>query len=102
MNGFNKFAVNSYHYIETKPVILMEILIEIPEKKAPFVLELLRSLKFLKIKQPDSQGSFEDFRKQWNALSSQLPQGEPDISADEIAAEIKQVRANRSLHKHAK
>lgn len=101
MNGFKKFAVNSYHYIETKQVIQMEILIEIPEKKAPFVLELLRNLKFLKIKQPDNQGTFENFQKQWNALSLQLPQGEPDISEEEIAAEIREVRANRNRDKHA-
>jgi hypothetical protein len=77
----------------------MEILIEIPEKKAPFVLELLRNLKFLKIKETGNQGSFEDFQSQWNALSLRLPQGEPDITEDEIDAEIREVRANRNQNK---
>ncbi|WP_439582252.1 hypothetical protein [Dyadobacter bucti] len=74
----------------------MEITIEIPEKKAPFVMELLRSLKFLKIKQPESNHSFEDFRQQWMKLADELPKAEPDITDEEIESEIKAVRANRN------
>jgi hypothetical protein len=74
----------------------MEIIIDIPEKKAPFVLELLKNLKFLKIRQPDSQDSFRDFRNQWAKIASQLPQEDPDMSEEEILAEIKEVRAGRN------
>ncbi|NIJ50871.1 hypothetical protein [Dyadobacter arcticus] len=74
----------------------MEITIEIPEKKAPFVMELLRSLKFLKIKQPAPNHSFEDFRQQWMKLASDLPQNDPEITAEEMEAEIKAVRKNRN------
>ena len=74
----------------------MEITIEIPEKKAPFVMELLRNLKFLKIKQPVSNHSFEDFRQQWTKLANDLPKTEPDMTAEEIEAEVKTVRANRN------
>jgi hypothetical protein len=74
----------------------MEITIEIPEKRAPFVMELLRSLKFLKIKQPVSNHSFEDFRQQWMKLASDLPQNDPEITAEEIEAEIRTVRRNRN------
>jgi hypothetical protein len=73
----------------------MEIIIDIPEKKAPFVLELLRSLKFLKIRKPDPKSSFVDFRNEWAKLSSRLPQTDPDITEEEILAEIKAVRAAR-------
>lgn len=75
--------------------ITMEIIIEIPEKKAPFVLELLKNLKFLKIRKPDTQASFIDFRQEWAELSSQLPQTDPDITEEEIHAEVKAVREER-------
>nr|WP_295929221.1 hypothetical protein [uncultured Dyadobacter sp.] len=74
----------------------MEIIVDIPEKKAPFVLELLKNLKFLKIRRPEPQGSFADFRSEWAELSSRLPQTEPDITEEEILAEIKAVRAARN------
>jgi len=74
----------------------MEIIIDIPEKKAPFVLELLKNLKFLKIRKPESQTSFDDFRREWAELSSSLPQTDPDITEEEILAEIKAVRASRN------
>ncbi|MHA4737334.1 hypothetical protein [Dyadobacter sp. MSC1_007] len=74
----------------------MEIIIDIPEKKAPFVMELLNNLKFLKIRKPDSQTSFTDFRKEWAELSRRLPQNDPDITEDEILAEVKAVRAERN------
>lgn len=74
----------------------MEIIIDIPEKKAPFVLELLKSLKFLKVRKPDEQGSFADFSQQWAELSSQLPQTDPEITEEEILAEVKAVRAERN------
>ncbi|PSL19854.1 hypothetical protein [Dyadobacter jiangsuensis] len=77
----------------------MEIIIDIPEKKAPFVLELLKSLKFLKIRQPEPQASFVDFRNEWAELSGRLPQTDPDITEEEILAEIKAVRAARSTKK---
>lgn len=77
----------------------MEIIIDIPEKKAPFVLELLKSLKFLKIRQLEPQASFIDFRKEWADLSGRLPQTDPDITEEEILAEIKAVRAARSVKK---
>jgi hypothetical protein len=73
----------------------MEIIIDIPESKAPFVLELLKNLKFLKIRKPEAQTSFADFRQQWTELSSRLPQTDPDITEEEIFAEIKAVRAER-------
>jgi len=74
----------------------MEIIIDIPEKKAPFVLELLKNLKFLKIRKPEPQNSFNDFRQQWAELSGRLPQTDPDITEEEILAEIKAVRAERN------
>lgn len=74
----------------------MEITIEIPEKKAPFVMELLRNLKFLKIKYPDGKSNIADFLQQWNNISAQLPQDDPDISEDDIMEEIRAVRRNRA------
>jgi hypothetical protein len=74
----------------------MEIIIDIPEKKAPFVLELLKNLKYLKIKKSEPQGSFSDFRREWAELSNRLPQTDPDITEDEILAEIKSVRGERN------
>lgn len=74
----------------------MEIIIDIPENKAPFVLELLKNLKFLKIRKAETQNSFADFSQQWAELSSRLPQTDPDITEDEILAEVKAVRAGRN------
>ncbi|ACT94971.1 hypothetical protein [Dyadobacter fermentans] len=74
----------------------MEIIIDIPEKKAPFVLELLKNLKFLKFRKAEPKGSFADFRSEWAELSSRLPQTDPDITEEEILAEVKAVRAERS------
>lgn len=76
--------------------LTMEIIIDIPEKKAPFIMELLDNLKFLKIRKPDSQTSFTDFRNEWAELSRRLPQSDPDITEDEIFAEVKAVRAERN------
>lgn len=70
----------------------MEIIIDIPENKAPFVLELLKNLKFLKIRKPETLNSFTDFRQQWTELSSRLPQTDPDITEEEILAEVKAVQ----------
>lgn len=74
----------------------MEITIDIPEKEAPFVLELLKNLKFLTIRKAEPQNSFADFRSEWAKLSSRLPQTDPDITEDEILAEIRAVRAARN------
>ena len=74
----------------------MEIIIDIPENKAPFVMELLKNLTFLKIRKPESQDNLRSFRDQWAKLSGELPQGEPDITEEEILAEVRAVRANRN------
>lgn len=44
----------------------MQLTIEIPENKVPFVMELLKNLKFLKIKTE----STVDFRAKWAELSA--------------------------------
>lgn len=69
----------------------MQLTIEIPENKVPFVMELLKNLKFLKIKTE----STVDFRAKWAELSAVLPQTEPEITEEEIMNEIKTVRQNR-------
>ncbi|QRR02862.1 hypothetical protein [Dyadobacter sandarakinus] len=74
----------------------MEIIIDIPEKKAPFVLELLRNLNFLKFRTAEPRDSFTDFSNEWTELSNRLPQTDPEITENEILAEIKAVRAERS------
>lgn len=79
----------------------MEITIEIPEENAPFVIELLNNLAFLKIKRSDTKMSVESFREKWKTLSATLPQGEPDISEEEIAEEVKAVRAERIRRENA-
>lgn len=71
----------------------MQLTIEIPDNKVPFVMELLKNLKFLKIKTEPTI----DFRKNWDELSAALPQTEPDITEEEIMNEIKAVRRNRNL-----
>lgn len=76
----------------------MEIIIDIPEKNAPFVIELLKSLKFLKIRRPEAQSSFTDFRSEWAKLFRRLPQTDPDITEEEILTEIKAVRAARNAN----
>ena len=69
----------------------MQLTIEIPDNKVPFVMELLKNLRFLKIKSEP----IADFRTMWAELSAALPQTEPDITEEEIMDEIKAVRQNR-------
>ena len=60
-------------------------------------MELLRNLNFLKFRTAESKDSFVDFSHEWTELSKRLPQTDPDITEDEILAEVKAVRAQRNI-----
>ncbi len=75
----------------------MQITVEIPESKAPFVMELFRSLSFIKIK--PQMDSFANFKEEWASLSASLPQSEPDMSYEEIMEEVRAVRKERDQRK---
>lgn len=75
----------------------MQITVEIPENKAPFVMELFKNLPFMKIK-PQTD-SFADFKEVWATLSASLPQTEPGMSEEEIMEEVRAVRRKRNQRK---
>ena len=73
----------------------MKLMIEIPDNKVPFIMELLSKYKFINFKPEIPKKMEKDFEQEWKSFSKSLYQGSMDITNDEIDAEIKAVRQEK-------
>ena len=73
----------------------MKMIIEVPDNKVPFIMELFSKFEFINFKTEIPKTLENNFEKEWKAFSSKLNQSQPKITNEEIDTEIKAVRQGR-------